>query len=223
MAIKIQDRPQFQKFAAPEIWAALRVELSEDIAIAHKILVEHAGYSELRSKLGLNIMDKRRRLEQIMGSWRPSTFEDFLTAYREIESLQHTPEQIELFRQFTISISLRFTTACRAVLAKAVTSIEKTSAEALAAEKEFFAEAGLNHQGTAITAGVNSVRDRIKNLAGFFATAAAGIVEPGESHLGELFADVSANWKAEEAAIEKSGKFPITLSNKLRFKDEKYE
>ncbi len=40
---------------------------------------------------------------------------------------------------------------------------------------------------------------------------------PSIAHGGELFLDEEAKWQAELAAIEKSGDYPITVANAVRF------
>ncbi len=105
-----------------KIWAELRAELVEPIAKAHLVIREYGGATELGVKLGLGIMERKRRVQQIC-DFRPANADQFAIALGQLKSVTHAPEAEQLYRSFMSGISQRFSHEMATVLLKAIENV----------------------------------------------------------------------------------------------------
>lgn len=185
-----------------DVFAFLRAELSTEIATAHAILTEFQGVKELGEVLGMDAMHRKNRVNQIMDS-RPASPADFFRALNQLQSVTHTADEIELFRQFCAGYGMRFYPLCAAILDAAIVLADSKHKEALTAEAKLSSDVGMKISGSPITAGIAAALSKLRQLkVGCVAFVGHDVQPPRVSALGDLFAAEEARVAAEDAAAK---------------------
>ena len=182
-----------------DVFEYLRGEFKNEIAAAHKLLLEFQGVKELGEIMGMDVMHRKNRIAQITDR-HPETPAEFFAALNQIQGVTHPPEAVELFRQFCATYGMRFRPLCAAILGKAITLCEMLFKNERVKEEKIFSEFGVRVADTSITSGVRAALAKLRFLKETCATSVGhDIVSPHASALGDLFADEEAKTNAEEA------------------------
>jgi hypothetical protein len=187
-----------------ETWVKIRAGLPDEIAAAWRLWVEYDCSHSLGRVLGLTEQYRLGAIQRILSVPMQPDAGFLMRRLDELKAVSNPPEAYYLFQSYLNKFGHAWEEILKQILAASLPIAEGELKAAVATEAEFFSDAGLPRQETALSAGATRVVAKLKNLAQRF--------EPREHHprlvfqnpdpaeFKEIFADEQVKYEARCAA-----------------------